>query len=369
MFEFPKCVDYDYYYNSSSDEPVIPEEAVIPEPKPRKKSKAKIPKPVFKCYADELDYYAYEEHRERLATAGSLVDNDPLYMNSIIYANLGSLRPDAITFMNRTMDNIGILVGLTLAKRIQRDYYFRKDAVICHSTVLGRNIEKINTLEHENFDLGKRIQDIKSSIDTGRNAEPQVKKPVILPPFELPKRGLEKYHGYLLSIPKTDKDRRQLFRPVIFFDVHVKGSRPLGRVVVQLFTEAAPLVVLQLVQACMDGKYKDFKIRRLFPQLWLDIEMPLENDSKLHSIIEYDGKAIDHGTYDNILSFRKDFLQGFASKLKFSMSFKPLSVANGRRVGFGRVVRGGKILKSLETYGTKNGALHTPIIFTDCGVL
>lgn len=362
MFEFPKCVDYDYY-NSSS------EEAVIPEPKPRRKTKPKVPKPVFKCYADELDYYAYQEHRERLATAGSLVDKDPVYMNSTIYANLGSLRQDAITFMNRTMDNIGILLGLNLTKRIQRDNYFRKEAVISHSTALTRNIEKIKTIEHDNFDMGKRIQDIRSSIDTGRIAEQQVKKPVEKPPFELPKRGLEKYHGYLLSIPKSDNDRRQLFRPVIFFDVHVKDSRPLGRVIVQLFTEAAPLVVLHLVQACMDGKYKDFNIRRLFPQLWLDIEMPLEKESKLHSIVEYDGKAIDHGTFDNVLSFRKDFLQGFASKLKFSMSFKPLSVANGKRVGFGRVVRGGKILKSLETYGTKNGALHTPIIFTDCGVL
>lgn len=363
MFEFPKCVDYDYY-NSSEDEPMVA------EPEPPKKTKPKIPKPVFKNYSDELDYYAYQEHRERLATAGNLIDNDPVYMNTINYANLGSLRQEAITFMNRTMDNIGILLGLNLAKRVQRDNYFRKEAVICQSTVLTRNIGRINTLEQNNYDMGKRIQDIKSSIDTGRNAEQPIKKPVVSPPpFELPKQGLEKYHGYLLSIPKSDKDRRHLFRPVIYFDVQEKDSQPLGRIVVQLFTEAAPQVVLQLVQACMDGKYKDFNIRRIFPQLWLDIEMPLEINSKLRSIIEYDGKTIDHGTFDNVLSFRKDFLQGFSNQFKFSMSFKPLRVANGKRVGFGRVVRGGKILKSLEVFGTKNGSLRTPIILTDCGVL
>lgn len=363
MFEFPKCVDYDYY-NSSSDE------MMVEEPEPPKKTKRKIPKPVFKNYSEELEYYAYLEHRERLATAVSLIDKDPVYINSTNYANLGSLRQEAITFMNRTMDNIAILLGLNLTKRIERDIYFRKEALICHSTALSRNIKQINKLEYDNYDMGKRIQDIKSVIDTGRNVEQQIKKPVVPPPpFELPKQGLQKYHGYLLSIPKSDKDRRQLFRPVIYFDMNVKDSRPLGRIVVQLFTEAAPQLVLHLVQACNDGKYKDFNIRRLFPQLWLDIEMPLEKNSKLHSILEYDGKTIDHGSFDNVLSFRKDFLQGFPKQLKFSMSFKPLRMANGKRVGFGRVVRGSKILKFLEVYGTKNGSLRTPIIFTDCGVL
>ncbi|EDW04391.1 GH22509, partial [Drosophila grimshawi] len=158
-------------------------------------------------------------------------------------------------------------------------------------------------------------------------------------------------------------------RPHIYFDIHMRDARALGRIVVELCTEAAPLVVLHLMRCCLCDMHKKFLIRRLFPNLWLDVTLQDNGSVELHQPLEYDAKIVDHGASSYVLSFSKDHLQGFRHHMSFSISFRPLSVVNGSRVGFGHVVKGRRILDCLQSYGTKNGKLNRSIIFTSCGVL
>lgn len=180
---------------------------------------------------------------------------------------------------------------------------------------------------------------------------------------------MAKYEAFNIPLPKTDEELRRLFRPKIYFDIYLKDARPLGRLVVQLYTEAAPLVVLQLVKSCMCNQHSKFMVKRLFPNLWLETDLPLAQESLLRQPLEYDAKVIDHGASSYVLSFSKTHVKGFTNHLSFTISFKPLAVVNGSRVGFGRIVKGGKICDCIQSYGTKNGKLSRGLSFTSCGLL
>lgn len=53
---------------------------------------------------------------------------------------------------------------------------------------------------------------------------------------------------------------------------------------------------------------------------------------------------------------------------QFAITFKPLSILDGKRIAFGRVVRGANVLKSLEGCGKKHGMPIENVIITGCGI-
>ncbi|XP_034476617.1 uncharacterized protein LOC117783349 [Drosophila innubila] len=322
---------------------------------------------------DAIRYRMWQEHRHRLLEVVSDLDNKPPGFQAVRKTGCNSLTDNAIAYMNRTKENIQMLLGISLTQRTHGAINpFRYEQPYVMSAVPGI-VSNLERLEMDNMELGKRINEITGEVDSGLNSDTRPGKqsnqqsaPEV---FSLPDEALAKYKPFNIKIPASDKERRQVFRPRIYFDIYLKDVRPLGRIVVQLYTEAAPVVVLQLVRACMCNMNNKFHIKRLFPDLWLEVEMPLENNSPLQRPLEYDAKVIDHGASSYVLSFSKDYLQGFRDHLSFSLSFKPLNVANGSRVGFGRVIKNSKIFDCLQIYGTKNGTLSRGIIFTGCGVV
>ncbi|KAL7737125.1 hypothetical protein ACLKA6_005337 [Drosophila palustris] len=323
---------------------------------------------------DLMRYRMWQEHRQRLLEVVSDLDNRPPGILAVRKTGVNSLSDNAVSFMARTRENIQMLVAISQTQRTHGAIDpFRYEQPYVMSAVPGI-ISNLERLDVENKEFGKRIAEITGEVDSGLNADTRTGKkdnklsasPVS---FFLPEEALAKYKPFNIKIPSTDKERRQVFRPRIYFDICLKDVRPLGQIVVQLYTEAAPVVVLQLVKSCMCNMNNKFHIKRLFPNLWLEVEMPVENNTQLQRPLEYDGKVIDHGASSYVLSFSKDYLQGFNDHLSFSLSFKPLSVANGSRIGFGRVVKNSKIFDCLQSYGTKNGTLSRGIVFTGCGVL
>ncbi|KRG04802.1 uncharacterized protein LOC26528523 [Drosophila mojavensis] len=313
-------------------------------------------------------YTMWREHRERLMNIVSEIDQSPPATQAVRQTRVNALREEAQQFMQRTKENIHMLLNLSQTMRTHGAIDpFRHDAPYVMSMVPA-TISDLEQLEQDNFDMGKRLLSIGSEIDSGLKADGAANKRDSQP-FVMPDRAMAKYKPFNIKLPSTDKERWQLFRPRIYFEMYLKDARPLGRIVVQLYTEAAPVVVLQLVRACMCNMHNKFQIKRLFPNLWLDVELPTENNTALNSPLEYDGKIIDHGSGGYVLSFSKSHLTGFGDSIPFSISFKPLHVVNGSRVGFGRVVKGSKIFECLQSYGNKNGTLSRGLTFTDCGVL
>lgn len=372
MKEFPQCV-------SEESLDLIPQSTernkgknVLHFKKPTKtQSKAKKTNRIVKK-ADEAHLSAWREHRHRVLTVTSEIDNKPPGFPATRMTGVSCLRDNAIAFMERTKQNIQMLVALSSTKRTHGVIdSFRYDR-ICTMSSLPLTLKNLDRIEEENLDLAKRIVEVVAEIDSGiksRKGYGAERSSFSNLPFTMNENSLDKYKGYNFNMPKTNKERWQLFRPRIYFDIYLKDARPLGRIVVQLYTEAAPVVVLEIVRACMCNMHDKFLIKRLFPSLWFDVNLSLDNNSPLQRPLEYDGKVIDHGKYGHVLSFSKDHLQGFRDHLSFALSFKPLRVVNGSRVGFGRVIRGSKIIDCLQSYGTKNGKLFRNIIFSGCGFL
>nr|XP_036226645.1 uncharacterized protein LOC118682336 [Bactrocera oleae] len=112
-------------------------------------------------------------------------------------------------------------------------------------------------------------------------------------------------------------------------------------------------------------------VNRLFPGLWLDCCLLIPQEQKIKpKRIEYDMRALDHNrpgtlafSLDNQDALHKD-------ALKFSISLKPLQVLNGKRVAFGVVSSGTKVLDSMQVFGMKkSGKLTKSIIISDMALL
>ncbi|XP_053962401.1 uncharacterized protein LOC128865977 [Anastrepha ludens] len=184
----------------------------------------------------------------------------------------------------------------------------------------------------------------------------------------IPQHVIKRYQD--LTVSNDEPMLRRLLRPRVFFDLEVKGLRPLGRIVIQLFTEACPEVVLEFVRMCTAENSERMSFTRLFPPLWLEGELALTDNKTLTAPnIEHDTNVLDHGCGAGVLSFPSRYVRGSKRRfLSFSISFKPLQVLNGKRIAFGRVRRGFWILDTVQDYGTNSGKPQRDIIVTSCGM-
>ncbi|XP_037941545.1 peptidyl-prolyl cis-trans isomerase A1-like [Teleopsis dalmanni] len=179
------------------------------------------------------------------------------------------------------------------------------------------------------------------------------------------------YSRYDYLADSCDKHQmRQLLRPRIFLDLEVKGIRSLGRLVIQLFTEACPEVVLDFVRVCTKHDVNKFKPFRFFAPLWCESELQLDNNSLTSPNAEHDMNVLDQGMGAGVLSFPIRYIRGCAHRsLNFSISFKPIKSLNGKRIAFGKVRRGNYVLQTLQDYCNSNYCLKHDIIVTKCGLV
>uniref|UniRef100_A0A1A9WFB0 PPIase cyclophilin-type domain-containing protein n=1 Tax=Glossina brevipalpis TaxID=37001 RepID=A0A1A9WFB0_9MUSC len=125
-----------------------------------------------------------------------------------------------------------------------------------------------------------------------------------------------------------------------------------------------------MVRLCMKKDMDRLQFVRLFSGLWADVDISLDNTTLINENIEYDMRAVDHGTHPGVFHFSVENDRAYRKGvLSFSISFKRLRVLNGRRVGFGHVVRGAKTLNCIQDYSTKNGKPTKEVVITNCGVI
>ncbi|KAL7737122.1 hypothetical protein ACLKA6_005334 [Drosophila palustris] len=384
MSDLPQCVSSDSLFElrhaeqHAEKQKSIKWSDVVP-----KKSSIRVfkDKPNFKTQEEEIYYELWLSHRHRLRHIRHEVENQAPGYQWGRRTGACSLTKNAAQFMERSRQNIQLLVEISKTLRTHGVVNpFRTEKVYTSSS-MPYTLRKLEDIDEANLDIARRLLDVVSDLDTGLKNKSKAKsthvnttpvKKRIHRSSKLLKVSpdrLAKYEGYNIQMPATKREHHLLLRPHIYFDIYLKDARPLGHIVVELYTEAAPVVVLELIRTCSHNMHKKFIIKRLFPDLWMDVEMPLHQITDLHKPLEYDAKVVDHGASGCLLSFRKDYLQGFHNNLCFSMSFRPIEVANGSRVGFGRIVEGGKIFDCLQSYGSKNGKLIRSILFTGCGVI
>lgn len=175
-----------------------------------------------------------------------------------------------------------------------------------------------------------------------------------------------------LNLVRNDNILQQLLRPCIYMDLEINKLEALGRLEIQLFTEACPEVVLQFVRCCLFKQNTRFNISRLLCPLWLEAELALDDMNALtSSSIEHDTMAINHGISAGILSFPSRYLRGSKFRfITFTISFTPINVLNGKRIAFGIIKRGHNVLDRLQGLKvTRCGKPSQNITVSTCGVL
>ncbi|XP_017007987.2 uncharacterized protein [Drosophila takahashii] len=369
MSEFPICISA-----SQRELARLTEEERLTaqlQVKERKKAAKAKPKKILGGMLMVNRMKMWRQHRERVKEAISSVDAEAPNFQAARITGVNNLRDEAQVFMKRTKANIQLLVEISRTMRTHGAINpFRYEVVHAVSSI-PLALLSLEQLERDNSEFGRRIMEVKSEVDSGLSDKRLLegRNAPAAAPLELPPQAMAKYEAFNIPLPESDAELRRLFRPRIYFDIYLKDARPLGRIVIQLYTEAAPLVVLQLIKSCMCNQHTKFVVKRLFPNLWLETDLMLAADSLLHKPLEYDAKVIDHGASSYVLSFSKAYVKGFTEHLSFAISFKPLTVVNGSRVGFGRIVKGSKICECIQSYGTKNGKLSRGLLFTSCGLL
>ena len=224
-----------------------------------------------------------------------------------------------------------------------------------------------DNLFEKNRGLGMRLMNAKCFVDNiNKNVKPKKSNEDA---FEVPWNILDKYRN-AVDIPRDKVQLKQLLRPKIFFDMELKNIRPLGRFVMQLFTEACPEVVMQFVRNCHQHSNQNMKIKYIFPDLWMSALMKLDRTDDTARPIEYDMRALHHESAEGIMSFSKKYLNGFSrDQISFSISFRPLKVMDNRRVAFGKLIAGLQRFQVMQSYANRKGRLTNKIVVTKIGFI
>ncbi|XP_037811112.1 uncharacterized protein LOC119603215 [Lucilia sericata] len=308
-----------------------------------------------------------EIHQKNLKNARSLVDFKPPKIFASTYLRVPKLKDDFVATRRILKDNIHLLTKLNC---IQKTHGFTDNVnkiIPIKSNHFIRLSKRLKEIEEDNHKLGKRILKAKSSMDTRRGMEElralrrnNIKSTISQATMREYMEAVNCHEPYLMG---------KLLRPKVFIDLYVKNVRPLGRIVIQLYTEACPELVLEFVRLCSYRNTDLLKFIRIFPLLWIEGELCVPENVLNCPGFLYNMHCLDHGMGPGVLSFAKCYLNGFPpGLLNFSISFKALSVLNGERVPFGVVSQGLKVLDCLQDYGTKNGKTKKDIVVVNCGM-
>ena len=165
----------------------------------------------------------------------------------------------------------------------------------------------------------------------------------------------------------------------VFFDIEVNGTA-LGRIKFNLY-DNTPVTSENFRALCTGEKgvgksgkplhYKGSSFHRVIPQFMLQGgDFTAGNGTGGESI--YGAKFKDENF---INKHSKPFLLSMANAgpntngSQFFITTVPCSWLDGKHTVFGEVVEGDNVVKTIESYGSSNGATSKKVVIADCGQL
>ncbi|XP_017150519.1 uncharacterized protein LOC108160806 [Drosophila miranda] len=189
--------------------------------------------------------------------------------------------------------------------------------------------------------------------------------------YEIPMHILHRYESLMDQCDVGNLCK--LLRPQIYFDVEVRDTRIQGRLIIQLFTEACPQVVLEFMRACTQGNSAAITFSRTLTPMWLEGRLDMGPSTVLKQDlrnIEHDFDVLNHGVDAGILSFPSRYVRShLCSAINFTISFQPLSILNGKRIAFGKVRKGLHLLERIQDATGHLATSQGVVLITGCGVL
>ena len=162
--------------------------------------------------------------------------------------------------------------------------------------------------------------------------------------------------------------------PVVFFDITI-GDRAVGRIVMWLRADVAPLAAENFRALCTGEKgldtngkrlhYKGSVFHRVIPDFMIQ-------GGAIGEESIYGGKFADddftlHHSFPGVMSMANEGPNTNGTEFFLCTSAAPW--LDGKHVVFGHVAEGMHIVREIEAVGSQGGQTHQPVIIADCGQL
>ncbi|XP_017053215.1 uncharacterized protein LOC108096266 [Drosophila ficusphila] len=336
---------------------------------------------------------SYAEFRRIMRSAGREADNNLVTYKSMMEIRQAQIDRRRLKNIKSSGDSIGNQLRIFNRSQLSTEFNRKQNIFRKNLELLGRinqtcrlkggvnsfnryfpslqpNRVKIRELaerlNQENRQLGCRLSKVKSKVD---NHNPWV-VPVKTMEQKASDETVAEFIPYMPSPRLGKRSAHVLLRPTIYFDLAVRENNQfLGRLLLQLYTELSPEVVLEFVRMATHNDIKCHQFVRIFSDLWMEGELvPGGNDPlRDHHSVKY--SFLDPSKLTGVISYPWDYRRHFPQGLlSYTISFKP-SVAPWNRVIFGRVCGGLRVLQNCQAFGTKNGKSKKTVIVTRCGLL
>lgn len=205
--------------------------------------------------------------------------------------------------------------------------------------------------------------------------------------FPLCMPGLKERETDMIESEESVPNLLTPIRPRVFLDLEVKNGRPLGRLIITLFSDVVPVAAQNFYDLCYNYQkmkpgeekpsckenphYVGSFFHRIFPNLYAEAG-DITHGCGIGGMAANGGDFTDDNytlkhKYTGTVAMIEQEDGKFTSQ--FTISFKPLPILNGKRLMFGRVTRGLNVIKSLEGCGTRHGKSREIIIIAKTGVL
>ncbi|XP_011497208.1 PREDICTED: E3 SUMO-protein ligase RanBP2-like [Ceratosolen solmsi marchali] len=329
---------------------------------------------------ENVDLKTYKAHRLNCINAKSVIDNKPPKFKLNCYYSKIKLNEDEYKAKLNFKCNMDIMKAINIISR-----YGGK--VDCWRKKHKRPKLKVKSFRYERKFINKHIMRTNNIIYknlSGMTDYGEFSPQVMAKNWKLIKANIvyksrfpwfKEISKYPSITHNASLNNKIVQRSRCFFDLELAQSTlPLGRIVFELYNDYVPMTCANFEAFCrgFNGlSYKGTPFHRIISGYWcLGGDVIKYNGIGGASIFQTpssdDDFSLEHSC-PGVLSTYNDKKIAFDSR--FNLTFRPLPSMDGRKVVFGKVIKGMQNLFKINAYGTKFGNPLQKIIVSNCGVL
>ncbi|XP_017785613.1 PREDICTED: peptidyl-prolyl cis-trans isomerase E-like [Nicrophorus vespilloides] len=346
----------------------------------------KLPRYLPGSVAKEIlitDLKTYNMHRFNIFSATPAIDAKPPGMNPYNYINLRKFQEDEGRLRDIERDNKELIAKINIINRTKGVINCWPDENSFRTNSKWQaHVNNMHRINKENVAMYKRICESYSNYP--RKAHLENHKMQYQQMKDVCKYPLVPLHGpplddLLQDEPSISNGLVQVdSRPKVFMDFSIQWGpclTKLGRVVIELYADCAPNTVKNFLTICQGNKgwtYENCKIYRSKRDKYFETgDITCGNGRGGHSIFgpTFDEEENDlKHTKQGVLSMvRLDLTTNHKNNSRFSVTMNPMPELDGKRLVFGKVIKGNKTLCKINDTSRKDGAPMEKILITKCG--